>query len=473
MNGNVIPLKKRHYEAASKSTRTKNWLAPSTDANTAIIDPAIMRNRARDLVRNNPWAAKGVSVIVNNTIGQGIRCQWQAKSKRKSTQIQKLWKTWAESTQCDAQGLSNFAGIQQTVVRSVAESGECLVRLRTRLAKDGLAVPFQIQALEPDFLYPYKDGVLDNGGYIQRGIEYNAIGQRVAYYLYKTHPGSTGRYYSSFGDASFSRVPAYEVIHCFRVDRPGQERGVSWLAPVMIRLRELDIFEDAFLNRQKLANLFAAFISTDNPDETEEEFSDMEELVSGAMYLMKSGREVNFSTPPPADDYGPYTLANLRAVSAGLGVTYESLTGDLSEVNFSSARMGWQEFGRSIESWRWQMVIPQLCDGVAKWFEDFAGLTDVEHSWTPPARMMVDPARELPPIISAVRAGLMSLSEALRSRGYDPVQVLNPIKQDNDLLDSLGLVLDSDPRKTAGQGQIQSTGLKDVESDKKNTEVTD
>lgn len=473
MKNNVVPIKKRNYEAASNSTRTKNWLAPATDANTAIIDPAIIRNRARDLVRNNPWAAKGVSVVVNNTIGQGIRCQWQAKSKRNTKQVQNLWKAWSETTQCDAQGLNNFFGIQQTVMRSVVESGECLVRLRTRLAKDGLVVPFQMQALEPDFLYPYKDGVLENGGYIQRGIEYNAIGQRVAYYLYKTHPGSTGRYYSAFGDASYSRVPAYEVIHCFRVDRPGQERGVSWMAPVMIRLRELDIFEDAFLNRQKLANLYAGFVSSDNPSETEEELSDMDELTSGSLYIMKDGKEITFSTPPPAADYGPYTLANLRAVSAGLGITYESLTGDLSEVNFSSARMGWQEFGRSIDSWRWQMVIPQLCEGVAKWFGDFAGLTDVTHEWTPPARMMVDPIRELPPIVTAVRSGLMSLSEALRSRGYDPVQVLTQIKEDNELLDSLGLVLDSDPRKTAGQGQFQSTGLDNVETDKTDTETTD
>lgn len=459
MTSNVIPLGQRSYESASRSTRTKNWFAPATDANSAITDPTTIRNRARDLVRNNPWAAKGVSVVVNNTVGQGVRIQWQAKSKKRSKAAQDLWKKWAESTQCDAQGVNNFYGIQQVVMRSVVESGECLIRLRTRLNSDGLAVPFQLQTLEPDFLYPYKDGHLENGGHIERGIEYDAIGRRVAYFLYKTHPGSVGRLSGAFDSNSYSRVPAYEVIHCFRSDRAGQERGVSWLAPVMIRLRELDIFEDAYLNRQKLANLFAAFISTDNPDETEEEFSDMDELMSGAMYLMKTRREVNFSTPPKADDYGPFTLASLRAVSAGLGITYESLTGDLSEVNFSSARMGWQEFGRSIDSWRWQMFIPQVCEGVAQWFEDFAGLGDLNHEWTPPARMMVDPAREIPPIISAVRSGLVSLSEALRSRGYDPEQVLNQIKEDNDLLDSLGLVLDSDPRKTAGQGQIQSTGL--------------
>lgn len=456
MKNNVVDISKRRYEASSKSTRTKNWRAPSTDATSAIVDPQTIRNRARDLVRNNPWAAKCISVITNNTVGSGIRVQWKAKSKRNSKRIQDLWKEWAETTQCDAQGLSTFYGIQQTVMRAVAESGECLVRLRPRLSNE-LAVPFQIQALEPDYLYPHKDGDLSDGGYIDRGIEYDDSGRRVAYYLYKRHPGNIGQLFNTFSNNGFSRVPAYEVIHVFRIDRPGQERGVSWLAPVMIRLRELDIFEDAYLNRQKLANLFAAFITTDNPDETEEEFSDLDELVSGAMYLMKAGRGVEFSDPPKADDYGPFTLSSLRGVSSGSGITYEALTGDLSEVNFSSARMGWQEFGRSIDAWRWQMLIPQLCNGVANWFQDFVNLTEVTREWTPPARMMVDPIRELPPIIAAVRAGLRSLPEALRSLGYDPEQVLNEIKDNNDLLDSLGLVLDTDPRKTTAAGGFQLT----------------
>jgi len=456
---NVIPFKTRRYDAASKSTRTSNWLTPATDANSANQNPSIIRNRARDLVRNNPWAAKGVSVIVNNVIGYGIRAQFQAPIKRNAKRAQDKWKVWAESTQCDAQGLTNFYGIQQTVMRSVVEAGEAIIRLRPRLATDGLAVPFQLQVLEPDYLYEYNDGPLPNGGHIQRGIEYDAIGRRVAYYLYKIHPGAAGRFFGSFSNSSYSRVPAYEVIHIFRTDRPGQERGVSWLAPVMIRLRELDIYEDAYLNRQKLANLFAAFIYTDEPAETEEEFSDVSELTPGSMYVMKPNRRVEFSTPPKADDYGPYSLENLRAIAAGLGITYEALTGDLSNVNFSSARMGWQEFGRSIDSWLWQMIIPGVCNRVAGWFMDFVGISDLSAEWTPPKRLMVDPIREIPAIKEAIRAGLMTQSEAIREQGYDPEQLYDEMAADNKMLDERGIILDSDARKVSGQGQTQPTGL--------------
>jgi len=455
VSGKVVNLQKRRYDAASRTSRTKNWRTPATDANAAINDPSLIRSRSRDLIRNNPWAAKGVSVVVNNTIGQGIRAQWSARRKSNLKSIEALWKAWAGTAQCDAQGLTNFFGIQQTAMRAMVESGECLIRLRPRKTKDGLVVPMQLQLMEPDFFYEYNDGPLRNGGYIQRGIEYDAIGRRVAYFLYKHHPGTSGRNFGGLS-SSYSRVPANEVIHLFRIDRPGQERGVPWLAPVIIRLRELDIFEDVFLNRQKLANLFAGFIYTDDPEDTEEEFSDVSELTSGSLYLMRQGRTIEFSNPPIAAEYSPYTKANLKAIAAGLGVTYESLTGDLSEVNFSSARMGWQEFGRSIDSWRWQLFIPRLCDRVAQWFIDIAGLSGASVDWTPPARMMVDPAKELPPIIAAIRAGLTTLPEALRQRGYDPDQVLNEYAKSNEILDALGLILDSDPRKTTGNGGLQN-----------------
>jgi len=462
-----VPVKRR-YDAASRTTRTNNWITPATDANTAIRNPSLIRNRARDLVRNNPWANKGVSVINNNVVGYGIRPQFKSGIKRNAKRAQDLWKAWAETTQCDAYGLTDFYGIQQLAMRAMVESGECLIRLRSRTVSDGLALPFQLQVLESDYLYEFADGPLKNGGYVQRGIEYDAIGRRVAYLIYKAHPGAIGSFYGSFS-AGYSRVPAYEIIHLFRSDRPGQERGVSWLAPVVIKLREFDIYEDAYLNRQKLGNLFAGFIYTDDPEEVEEEFSDVSELAPGSMYIMKPNRKVEFSNPPNAGDYGPYTVEVQRAIAAGLNITFESLTGNLSEVNFSSARMGWQDFGRSVDSWRWQLFIPRVCNGVARWFADFSGIPDLTQEWTPPARMMVDPAREIPPIITSVRAGLLSLPEAIRSLGYDFNVVMDEIKLSNDYLDQLGLTLDSDPRKTAGLGQLQTTEANNASTSTKKT----
>lgn len=462
----IIDLKTRRYDAASQSTRTQSWRAPHTDANAANSSPTLLRARARDLVRNNPWAAKGLSVIVNNTIGYGIRPQFRSEQKRAAKLAQALWKTHAESTAIDASGHTDVYGLQQLAMRAMVQDGEVLIRMRPRLPSDGYAVPMQLQVLEADYLFDGNDGSTTGGGYIHRGIEYNAIGQRVAYWLYKSHPGSSV-YFSVNNIGAYSRVPADEIVHLFRLDRPGQERGVTWLAPVMIRLRELDIYEDAYLNRQKLANLFAGFIETDNPEDTEKEYSDTDELISGAMYSLRPGQKPTFSDPPDAGDYGPYTLSNLRAVAAGWEMPYEALTGDLSQVNFSSARMGWQEFGRSIDSWRYQLIIPRLCQWIVTRFLMAASISNVTADHTPPARTLVDPAREVPAIKDAIRAGIMTGPEAIREQGYDPEQHLDEIQAFNQMLDARNIKLDCDPRIEAN-AKLQKIEANNVNTDANN-----
>lgn len=440
MAAKVIPLDTRRYDGASNAPRTRNWNAPNTDATSAIDKPNVLRSRARDLVRNNPWAQKAVSVIVNNVVGYGIRAQWKTKK------AQSLWNQWAESSQCDASGMQDIYGLQQLAMRAVVESGEVLIRFRPRLPIDHLSVPFQIEVLEGDYLAELLDGQKRGSNVISKGIEYDALGRRVAYYLYKTHPGNQSRAMGKDWNA-YSRVDASEIIHIYRKDRPGMERGVTWLAPVMMTLRELDLYEDAYLKRQQIANMLAAFVTTEEGiEDVETEYTSLDGgLQPGAIYLMRPNRAVEFNNPPKADDYGPYTQANLRRVAAGMGITFEAQTGDLSEVNFSSARMGWQEMGRSIDQWRWSMFIPTFCRRVAAWFAEHAGVNEIPE-WTPPARMMVDPIREIPAIKNAIRSGLMSQSEAIREQGYDPASLFAEMAADNAELDRLGLRLDSDPR---------------------------
>ena len=452
----VTRLNKRRYDAASRNPRLSSWIAPATDANAAIHAPSVIRNRSRDLVRNNPWAAKGVSVIVNNCIGYGIRAQLRDKAKGRQKQAETIWQRWAETTACDADGLHDLYGLQALAKRSMVESGEVLIRRRQRRAEDGLPVPFQIQVIEPDLLVDDLSGIssvqlagLASGNQIQRGIEYDALGRRVAYYLYKVHPGADT---INLSPAQYSRVPADEIIHLFRKDRPGQERGVPWTAPVIVTLRELGIFEDAYLKRQQISNLFAGFVYDENPSAVQDEFEqELPDLQPGTMYLMQNGRRVEFNNPPPAGEDPAYRDSCLRRVAAGFGITYEALTGNLSEVNFSSARMGAHEMGRNIDAWLWNLFIPRFCNGVFAWFRDALSIqgmnvTDLTAEWTPPARTLVDPAREWPALMTAVRAGFMTLPEAIRSQGFDPDAVLAEQAEYLKKLDAAGVIVESDYR---------------------------
>lgn len=449
----ALRLVGRSYEAASKSERLSGWKAPSTSAQTEIM-PALntLRDRSRQMRRDNPWAARGISLIASNVVVYGIACSLTG-NKRRAQRLAPVLQEWAETTACDADGMSNLAGLQSLALSTVVESGEVLIRRRWRLPSDSLPVPMQMQVLEADYLVDTMTEALPNGGRILQGIEYDAIGRRVAYWLYRTHPGDglTPRY-----NTNTTRVPAEDIAHIYRIDRPGQQRGVPWLTPVMITLRTLDEYEDAQLVRQKIAACFAGALTTPDAEADAEESAKWagRMIEPGTLYVTPPGTDLTFSSPPTAEGYAPYTATQLRRIAAGLGVPYEALTGDLSQVNFSSARMGWQEFARNIESWRWQMLVPQGLDRIGAWFIEAAALAGYDTAglgmqWTPPSRTLVDPARETQPIIDQVRAGLISPQEAIRERGYDPDKVLADWKEFAEQLDELGLVLDIDPRVEA------------------------
>lgn len=454
------------YQAGGLGRRFGGLVDRGTSANSEIIRGLVrMRNRHRALVRDNPWASNAVRAIVANTIGYGITSEIFAGEQR-NQDLTDLWLKWAESTDCDSTSTSNFYGLQALAMLSTSEAGEVLVRRRWRRASDGLPVPLQIELLEPDYLDHTKEANLPNGGRIVQGVEFDAIGRRVAYWIYKDHPGDTlARYSQSF------RVDAKDVIHMYRVDRPQQVRGVPWGHSVMITLNDLDGFEDAFLLRQKLANCFMAFETENDPlpnvttSETEDEAAELEDLEPGIIYRPRPGRSVTFTNPPIAAEYGPYIDKALYRVAAGYGVSYQALTGNLEKVNFSSGRMGWMDFQRNIDHWRWNMVIPQLCERVGQWFLEAADLTrarvpsDVRFEWTPPRREMIDPAKEIPPLLEAIAGGITSLPAVHRQYGEHTARIIAEIAQTAEILNEKGIVLDGHP--TQKQPSPKTENLED------------
>src|SRR3954470_20196876 len=142
-------LVKRHYgyEAASVGRRTQNWNRSAGDANSVngFASLARLREVARDLVRNNPYAESALATIADHTVGWGI----VAKPLVPNARLSAAWKAWSETTACDADGRHNLAGLQNLAIRTIAESGEVLIRRRNRLLSDGLPLPLQLQVLEP------------------------------------------------------------------------------------------------------------------------------------------------------------------------------------------------------------------------------------------------------------------------------------------------------------------------------------
>lgn len=436
----------RAYEAAKNGRRTAGWRADSTSANAEITASLVtLRNRSRSLVRDNPYAGSAISKLVANSIGTGI------VPKFADPKAQGLWASW--QTECDAEGDLDFYGLQSLAARTLFESGEVLVRFRPRRLNDGLTVPLQIQILEGDFLDQDKTEDLPGGGYIIQGVEFNAIGQVQAYWLFDRHPGEVGRLFRSL---TSRRIPASELLLVFERHRPGQVRGVPRLASVMLKLRDIDDVEDATLMRKKVEACLAAFVTSADPNKTlgvaqvSPDGQPATRLAPAQINRLRPGETVEFSNPPSSQGYADYMRTQLRAVAAGSGVTYEQLTGDLSQVNYSSSRAGMLEFRRDIERWQWLTFIPLFCQPIAArflqaaWLADSLKSPDSAVSWTPPKFDWVDPVKDVAGELLEIAAGLKPWQEAVRRRGYDPDEVLAQVKADQQKFADNGVVIQID-----------------------------
>lgn len=451
----AMGLMARSYDGAKTGRRTDGWVVVGTGANAEIgVALNRLRDRSRDLVRNNPYAAKAVQSVVSNLVGTGIQ------PRARDAETDDLWARWC--AECDADGMTDFYGLQALVTRTIVESGECLVRLRDRRVEDGLSVPLQLQVLEPDHLDIGKNEVLPNGaGEIVQGVQFGPTGRREAYWLFARHPGESG-----LGGTQSRPVAADSVLHLFDRQRPGQVRGVPWFAPVIMRFRDLDEYDEAEIVRKKVEACLAAFVTGPDEDQTiaPSRISGdqrVENFEPGMVAYLPPGKDVKFNSPAHAGGYAEYMRVQLHAIAAGVGLTYELLTGDLSQVNYSSIRAGLVEFRRRIEALQWQMMVPGLCAPVWNRFARAAQASGalssralVDAEWTAPRFEAVDPLKDIKADIMAVRAGFMTLPEAIARQGYDPAQVLSEIAETNGQLDAQKIVLDTDPRRVTQTGAI-------------------
>lgn len=461
----LLKDQQRRYNAASNTTRTKDWKASSTSLNAELrtsLDK--LRARSRDMYGNNGHLRSAVGRLTTNIVGTGIRPSVEGASKPLERKIVEAFTVWAESEESDFDGRIDFYAMQSLVVRSVVMSGEAIIRRRRTEGAGG--IPLQIQVQEGDVLDASRDGFpTQNGGYIKLGVEFDASGKRVAYWLYDEHPGEG----TSTRNLISRRIPAEDVCHVFFVERPGQVRGVPWTVATMLKLRDLDQYEDAQIIRQKVAACFTAFVQDNDPTSalTAGEGIDYERLEPGRIEELPAGKTITFATPPPAEQYDPFTKGVLRSAASGIGITYEAMTNDYSNVNFSSGRMGWIEMGKQVQEWQLAMVKP-FCNTIWRWFISSLVISGkikeaqekTRASWTPPRREMLDPVKEMKGISEQLKAGLLSYSEALRKQGYEPQDVMDELASDIQELDKLGIVPSWDGRllkQTPGGGDSSAT----------------
>jgi len=466
------PLFLASYDAGATSRRTRGWNAPTTSPNALLGNLATLRDRSRAARRNDGYAKGVIDKLVSNIIGTGITPLSQADDVGFRKQVQTLWLKWTD--QSDADGMLDWFGQQTQAVRAWLEGGEALVRMRDRLPSDGLVVPLQLQVLEPELCpHSYNNSAIPGGNKIRAGIEFNGIGRRVAYWFHPSRPGD----YEDFDSSQLRRVPADRVTHLFDPERPGQLRGVPFLTPVLIKLHELDKFDDATLLRQQLANLFVGFVERPAPvdDETTTHpltgltapTGDLPELAlePGIFQELAPGEKVTFSNPPGnASGYGDFMRQQLAAVASATGVPYEVITGDMKGVSDRTLRVILHEFRRRIQAWQHQIVAFQFCRPIWRaWFDravlsgalrvPAAYYTDPEPwtrvKWMPQGWPYLHPVQDVDAQKAAIRAGFTSRSAVVSEQGEDAAAIDEEQAADNARADGLDLRYDSDGRRPA------------------------
>lgn len=448
----ILDRGERKYDGAGRGRRFSdtNMISGSQNMQNTMALP-LLRERSRDAHRNNPYAKNATRNISNNVIGTGIVANPILNGKTKAAiktldTVKKVWKNWAEKTECDFDGLQNLYGLQLLAMKTVAKTGECFVK-RVWKTK-GKGVPMELHILDPDFLDHNKNTLMpdEKGEYIVNGIQFNKYGKRIAFWLFERHP-------KEFITVSYP-VPANDIAQIFEVEDPGQANGIPSNSSIILRMQDFDEYEDAQLVKQKIAACFAAFITTPaeglNPNGSTDDSID--HIEPGTIQRAAPGETYTFSNPPQVDGFRDFSRQSLQGQAAGLGMSYAAFTGDLSSVNFSSGRMGHLEYQRNIEILQWNMMIPMFLDKVWDWFTQAAFISglipsqDIGVSWTAPRREMIDPLKEVQAIIKQVRAGLLSWQDAVRQMGFSPEEMLEEMKKDKAGFDAAGIMPECDPR---------------------------
>lgn len=464
---------KRAY-AAAQNTRGTTWRDSGASA-TAEVGAAAqtVARRSREAVRNNPYGARIVDLWAGNAVGAGITTAWPSEPHAAA------WKRWAGGLECDAEGHLNFAAMQALIMRGVVESGEVFVRFLYGPVSKANPVGLRLQVLESDFLDTSRIGVI-NGERTVQGIGLDETGRPAGFWLYTAHPGNSWLF--GAGASVSIRVPAADVMHIFRKRRPGQLRDVSWLAPVLLHLRDLAEYEAALLQKAKIEACLVGAVTDDgegvigatSTSGTETQAADglfrdargnvVETFEPGLLlYRRTNGAGSSFEAINPSSSGAHSSLAKraLEAGAIGTGLTYDQVSGDLTQANYSSLRAGKIEFRRLCEQIQYGMLIPMLIARVAGRFHAqgaMRGLWDVEMpdvEHVPPPHEMIDPLKDTTALIAQVRAGFVPQSEAVAGFGNTMADMVERYKADNEMLDDAGIALDTDPRRVAKSGAAQ------------------
>jgi len=428
---------------------TKEWQSSKADADYDILpDLHLLRERSRDLARNNPLATGAIKTKVTNVVGTGLKLQSRvdaeflgmtpdAADKWERT-VEREFKVWAESQECDRERTLNFYGLQRLVLWQMLVNGDVFALL-PYWERSNFPYGTCVQVIEADRVTNpnWKIDIPTLAG----GVEKDEAGAPIAYHILRRHPGNptVGQQYQwdryeAFGATTGRR----NVLHLYPKDRPGQSRGVPDLAPVIEPLKQLGTYSDAEVMAAVVSAMFTLFVESDFPDgfgpmdptaETGAKATDSDiKLGNGAIAYLAPGEKVSSPVPGrPNQAFDPFTMAVLRQIGVGLELPFEVLIKHFT-ASYSASRAA------LLEAWKYFMTQRNLfadnfCQMVYEaWLEEAVALGRIaapgflngdisvrkaytRADWIGPARGQIDELKEVNAAIERVNAGFSTIEQ--------------------------------------------------------------
>jgi lambda family phage portal protein len=461
-------LAKRLYQNARGSRGNMTFGASGNSSADAELSGSLqqLRARSRQMVRDSAYAKRARLIVVNNVIGSGVGMQCQVMTTRDELntrvngEIEAAWAEWTDASRCHTGGALHFHDLERAAMGEVFTAGECFIRRHYRTFGDS-RVPLGLELVEAERIGSTlaDPGPRSTNTEVRMGIEVDVFGRPVAYWVRQRHDGDIRNSFAHSGD-SYERVPASEIWHLKVTDRWPQTRGEPWLHTVLRKLDDMGEYTGAEVAAARAsAYYFATIYKTDdgqNPLATGDDASarpvmDIEPLM---VQELAPGERLEFHKPDrPNVALDPFLRYMLREVAAGTGVSYESLSRDYSQSNYSSSRLAllddrdlyktmqqwWiRNFRRPLHRvWLQQAVLGGVLPGVS--VERYAAAPASYEAvlFKPRGWSWVDPTKEVTAYKEAIKAGLTTLTDVIAATadGRDIEDVIATRKRELELLD--------------------------------------
>jgi lambda family phage portal protein len=472
-SGRISMQQARMYHAAEGGRLTSGWRAPNSSADTELVGSLQkLRSRSRALVRDAGYAKRAKVIVVNNVVGGGIGMQAQVKNQRGrllqkvNDDIERAWCEWSRAVNCHTGGKLHFADLERLAMGQIFEAGE--VFIRKHVGRFGESqVPLALEVIEPERIAEEYIAPDQNAGReLRMGVEIDAFHRPVAYWVRERHPGDVRS--SAYATDRLVRVPAEQMIHLYVVDRWPQSRGEPWLHAVARRLNDMDGYSEAEIVAARGAAAYMAFIKTPDsnplPADGEEEGQRTLTYEPGLVEQLPPGWDIVLNNPNrPNPNMDPFMRLMLREVAAGVGVSYESLSRDYSQSNYSSSRLALlddRDLWRVLQGWflrafrhelhREWMRMAVLANAIPavpldQYLDDKAKFEAV--LFKPRGWSWVDPTKEVEAYKQAVRCGFITVGDVIAQTagGLDIEDVLAARRRELDLMAEKDLQFDTDP----------------------------